>query len=360
MEMSLSEVKVQKIIVKCLKMLDKKKVSIREISQLIGTLSSTSMAVLPAPLQYRFLQKLVIQELNFYLSYEKQIVLSPQGRAEIKWLINNIRLNNGRSIVWKPPQLLIRSDASKEGWGDYCQGERTGGPWSNKERDSHINILELKAAKFAILTYTQNKNYLNSIPIQMDNMTALCYLVKMGGNKQSGASEIKQTNLEPFDFIGDHSYCRTSPRDSKYRSGLRVKECEGLQRVEAREQDFSKTLQEIRVPKDKSICLKSIQTAKEILFLENRPFQCRQGCVSSKLVPGSKLCLSPIQSDRTSTSKGPERKVNTNSYNAGMADSVLVSKSNGNGYINTSSSPCYENLLSNPKKEIHPLLLNQS
>ena len=105
-----------------------------------------------------------------------------------------------------------------------------------------------------------------------------------GRNKQSGASEIKQTNLEPFDFIGDHSYCRTSPRDSKYRSGLRVKECEGLQRVEAREQDFSKTLQEIRVPKDKSICLKSIQTAKEILFLENRPFQCRQGCVSSKLV----------------------------------------------------------------------------
>ena len=183
MEMSLSEVKVQKFIVKCLKMLDKKKVSIREISQLIGTLSST--AVLPAPLQYRFLQKLVIQELNFYLSYEKQIVLSPQGRAEIKWLINNIRLNNGRSIVWKPPQLLIRSDASKEGWGDYCQGERTGGPWSNKERDSHINILELKAAKFAILTYTQNKNYLNSIPIQMDNMTALCYLVKMGGGEQT-------------------------------------------------------------------------------------------------------------------------------------------------------------------------------
>ena len=85
MEMSLSEEKVPKIITKCLKMLDRKKVSIREVTQLIGTLSSTSMAVLPAPLQYRFLQKLVIQELNFYLSYEKQIILSPQERAEIKW-----------------------------------------------------------------------------------------------------------------------------------------------------------------------------------------------------------------------------------------------------------------------------------
>ena len=103
MEMSLSEEKVQKIIVKCLKMLEKKKVSIREVSQLIGTLTSTTMAILPAPYQYRFLQKQVIQELNFYLSYEKQIVLFPQGRAEIEWWINNIRLNNGRSLLWKPP-----------------------------------------------------------------------------------------------------------------------------------------------------------------------------------------------------------------------------------------------------------------
>ena len=86
------------------------------------------MAVLPAPLQCRFLQKLVIQELNFYLSYEKQMVLSPQGRAEIEWWINNIRLNNGRSLVWKPPQLLIKSDDSKEGWGLTARDRGQGGP----------------------------------------------------------------------------------------------------------------------------------------------------------------------------------------------------------------------------------------
>jgi len=31
-----------------------------------------------------------------------------------------LTLNNGKSLIWKPPQLLIQSDASKEakeGWG---------------------------------------------------------------------------------------------------------------------------------------------------------------------------------------------------------------------------------------------------
>ena len=69
MEMSLSEEKVQKIIEKCQKLLVQEKVSIRELSQLIGTLSSTVLAVLPAPLQYRYLQKQQIEELRSSPSY---------------------------------------------------------------------------------------------------------------------------------------------------------------------------------------------------------------------------------------------------------------------------------------------------
>ena len=52
-------------------------------------------------------------------------------------------------------------------------------PW--EESALHINILELKAVKLAILAFTKNRVNLNSIHIQMDNMVALTYLVKMGG-----------------------------------------------------------------------------------------------------------------------------------------------------------------------------------
>ena len=63
--------------------------------------------------------------------------------------------------------------------GSYCQSERTGGPWSEEERKLHINVLELKAAKSAILAFNRNRKHLNSIHIQMDNMAALSCIVKM-------------------------------------------------------------------------------------------------------------------------------------------------------------------------------------
>ena len=48
-----------------------------------------------------------------------------------------------------------------------------------EEKKLHINALELKAAKFLILAFTQNMKHLNSIDIQMDNMVAVSCLVKI-------------------------------------------------------------------------------------------------------------------------------------------------------------------------------------
>ena len=59
---------------------------------------------------------------------------------------------------------------------------KTGGPWTSKEKNLHINALELKAAWFAIRRFTFKKK-VNAIHIQMDNIVALRYLVKMGGTK---------------------------------------------------------------------------------------------------------------------------------------------------------------------------------
>ena len=65
--------------------MDQKLISVMEVSQLIGTLSSAALAELLAPLKYRYLQKQQIDELRTFPSYKKQIVLSSQRRAEIQW-----------------------------------------------------------------------------------------------------------------------------------------------------------------------------------------------------------------------------------------------------------------------------------
>ena len=39
-------------------------------------------------------------------------------------------------------QVAIETDASRAGWGAFCQGEATGGCWSREEQLFHINVLE--------------------------------------------------------------------------------------------------------------------------------------------------------------------------------------------------------------------------
>ena len=43
------------------------------------------------------------------------------------------------------PEIVVKSDASKKGWGVECNGRTTGGMWCGSEISLHINCLELKA-----------------------------------------------------------------------------------------------------------------------------------------------------------------------------------------------------------------------
>ena len=68
------------------------------------------------------------------------------------------------------------------GLGSHHREEIYRGQWNKKESQLHINIQELIAAELAIKTFTKKLN-VNSIHIQIDNTTALAYLIKMGGTK---------------------------------------------------------------------------------------------------------------------------------------------------------------------------------
>ena len=59
------------------------------------------------------------------------------------------------------------ADRCFQGWGAVCQGIRTGGPWSKKEQEYHINLLQLLAIKFALLTFSKMMNF-KSVHIQVD------------------------------------------------------------------------------------------------------------------------------------------------------------------------------------------------
>ena len=53
---------------------------------------------------------------------------------------------NGRNILSHQPELIVETDASRQGWGAVCREVQTGGPWLQSEKENHINYMELLVA----------------------------------------------------------------------------------------------------------------------------------------------------------------------------------------------------------------------
>ena len=132
--------------------------------------------------------------------------MNAMAKEELAWWIKNLELGNGWTIIQLPSQILMQTDASKKGWGAVCQGIRTGGLWSEKEQEYHINLLELLSIKFALLTFSEMMNF-KSVHILVDNQTVLGYLLKMGGTK---SQELLRVLKEIWDYLLKHQIIITA------------------------------------------------------------------------------------------------------------------------------------------------------
>ena len=85
---------------------------------------------------------------------------------------------------------------------------------------------------FAILTITKMWK-MSAIYIEVHNMTALRYLLKMGGKN----ADLKE-NLGVCTWAGDHDYCRTVTRESQLQGRLEISAQERFLRMETVSSNF--------------------------------------------------------------------------------------------------------------------------
>ena len=130
-------------------------------------------------------------------SYQTKIKLRQQSLAELKWWKESLLLQNGKPLKMGMPQLILRKEASKTCWRAVCQRTTTRETWSYQEMTKHINVLELIAVKLAILTFTRRKS-ITPIYLQIDNITALSYLVKLGGTR---SQQLLQASKKIWDYL---------------------------------------------------------------------------------------------------------------------------------------------------------------
>ena len=111
-----SQEKVVSISKRCQDILLMQQVSIKDLVNLLGTLPSTALAILPAPLYTKYLQRQQIHSFCLKRDYNSKVALDPHCKEELNWCISNLRLSNGRSVISHQVELLIQSDASKTVW----------------------------------------------------------------------------------------------------------------------------------------------------------------------------------------------------------------------------------------------------
>ena len=74
-------------------------------------------------------------------------------------------------------------------WGAYCEGTYTGGPWSTREKQFHINCLELLAATLAVKTFLKNQEN-KHVLLLLDNTTAVAFVNNLGGTVSAQATKL--------------------------------------------------------------------------------------------------------------------------------------------------------------------------
>ena len=85
---------------------------------------------------------------------------------------------NRQTLQPPPPQMTIQTDASKTGWVAFA----TGAVWCSMGKTQRIIILELKAVYLALVDCNKKKKKKKNgtVQLQMDTISALTYLRKMG------------------------------------------------------------------------------------------------------------------------------------------------------------------------------------
>ena len=98
MTLSLPEEKLPKVQYHCQEILEKGKVTVRELSKLIGRLSSTAIAVFPTTLQHPNLQHPQMQKLICHNSFEEKVEILVETKKELLCWKENLTLCDGRSL----------------------------------------------------------------------------------------------------------------------------------------------------------------------------------------------------------------------------------------------------------------------
>ena len=177
MTVRLTPLKRQKVLSIISEIILSKSLLIRDLAKLLGTLESTLPGVQFGHLHMWHLQQDKNEALrNSQGNYNSPCKLSDNSYKELKWCVENLPncFNPIRKFL---PKSVVYSDACPNGWGAAFEDQSTGGLWTPKEAELHINVLETAAAYFALKLFS--KGFENTaVHLKVDNTATVAFINK--------------------------------------------------------------------------------------------------------------------------------------------------------------------------------------
>ena len=114
--------------------------------------------------------------------YSQMVEISVEAKQELMWWAQEAQIFNTTPLVIPPPELIIESDASRQGWGATLRGQEVtkGELWSVNKQDYHINCLELLATAMAAKIFAKEQKNVK-ILLRTDNIPTRAYINHFGG-----------------------------------------------------------------------------------------------------------------------------------------------------------------------------------
>jgi hypothetical protein len=185
MTVKLTDEKAKKLKHACENILQKDTISLQNLAEVIGMMVASFPGVQYGQLFYRQCDNLKNKGLTENRGdYSAKTLLTAPVISDLKWWINNIE-TECKVIKQPSPRIVIETDASNTGWGACVQNDKTkttGGNWSTKEADEHINYKELLAVWLGLQCFASEFSE-SHIKILTDNTTTVAYINKQGGTK---------------------------------------------------------------------------------------------------------------------------------------------------------------------------------
>ncbi|XP_077338321.1 uncharacterized protein LOC143982996 [Lithobates pipiens] len=161
--------------------------SLRFCMRVLGLMMAFFETVSYAQFHTRVLQKEILTKWDkSQLSLDRQIQVSQSVRNSLIWWLRSPVIQSGKSFLplkW----TVITTDTSLSGWGGVIGVQSPQGLWSTEESKLPINLLELRAIRRCLSTWSMRLQG-HPIRIQSDNATAVAYVNHQGETRSSATA----------------------------------------------------------------------------------------------------------------------------------------------------------------------------